>query len=154
MKRTTLIETIIFLYAILFLYTGISKLLEYDVFKENIAGSPILAPVASPIAWGVPLLEFSVTAMLVIPRWRLKGLYAAITLMILFTAYVIAILLFDKDLPCSCGGIIQQLSWPQHLFFNSIFILLAIWGIVLQKREKKQQQINWTNQYRITNLEY
>jgi uncharacterized membrane protein YphA (DoxX/SURF4 family) len=154
MKRTTIIETIIFLYAILFLYTGISKLMEYDVFKENIAASPILAPVASLIAWNIPFFEFAITAILIIPKWRLKGLYAALTLMILFTVYIIAILLFDKNLPCSCGGIIQQLSWWQHLVFNSVFILLAIWGTVLQKRERKQQQTIWDNQYHTTRLEY
>lgn len=154
MKRTTIIETVIFLYAILFLYTGISKLMEYDVFKENIAASPILAPVASLIAWSIPFLEFVVTSLLIIPKWRVKGLYAALTLMIVFTVYITAILLFDKDLPCSCGGIIQQLSWPQHLVFNSIFILLAVWGVILQKRERKQQQINWTTQFHTTRLEY
>jgi uncharacterized membrane protein YphA (DoxX/SURF4 family) len=149
MKRTTIIETIIFLYAILFLYTGISKLMEYSEFKESIADSPILTPIATPIALGLPWIEFMITLMLTVPRWRLKGLYASLVLMSLFTVYVIGLLLFDKDLPCSCGGILQQLSWPQHIVFNTVFVLLAIWGIVLQKRQKKEQQNKWTvNEYR------
>ena len=145
MKRTTIIETIVFLYVILFLYTGISKLMEYEVFKENIAESPILAFIATPIALGLPWTEFAITILLIIPRWRLKGLYASLVLMSLFTAYVIAILLFDEHLPCSCGGILQQLSWPQHIVFNGVFILLATGGIILQRREKKAQQTNWNN---------
>lgn len=143
MKRTTIIETITFLYAILFLYTGISKLMDYSVFQKNIADSPILAPIATLIAFALPLVEFMATLLLIIPRWRLKGLYASLTLMIVFTGYVIAILLFDEHLPCSCGGIIQQLSWPQHLVFNAVFTLIAIWGIILQRREKKARQMNW-----------
>jgi uncharacterized membrane protein YphA (DoxX/SURF4 family) len=143
MKRKTIIETIIFLYAILFSYTGISKLMDYSVFKENITESPILAPLAAPIAWGIPLLEFAITISLIIPRWRLKGLYAALVLMSSFTIYVIGLLTFAPNLPCSCGGIIQQLSWPKHLVFNSAFIALAIWGIALQKREIKVQRITW-----------
>ena len=142
MKRTTIIETIVFLYAILFLYTGISKLVEYNEFKENIADSPILAPISSLVALGLPWVEFLVTLTLIIPKWRLKGLYASLILMILFTGYVIGILLFDEHLPCSCGGILQLLSWPQHIVFNSAFILLAGWAIVLQKREKKAQ-LKW-----------
>lgn len=153
MKRTTIIETIVFLHVILFLYTGVSKLMDYTVFKENIAGSPILAPIATPIAWGLPWVEFIITVMLIVPRWRLKGLYASLVLMIAFTSYVIGLLLFENDLPCSCGGILQQLSWPQHLILNSAFILLAISAIVLQRREKKQHQ-NWITQYGMTNLEY
>src|SRR6185295_13150282 len=104
MKRTTIIETAVFLYTILFLYTGISKLIDYRVFRKQIAESPLLSPVALPVAWGLPWLEFAITALLIIPRWRLKGLYASLVLMIAFTCYVASLLLFDKDLPCSCGG--------------------------------------------------
>ena len=142
MKRTTIIEAIIFLYIVLFLYTGISKLTEYSVFREGIADSPFLKPIAPIIAWGLPWIEFIVSLLLIIPRWRLKGMYASLILMLAFTAYISGILLFDKELPCSCGGIIQQLSWPQHLVFNSAFIVLAIWGIALQRREKKVQTSN------------
>jgi uncharacterized membrane protein YphA (DoxX/SURF4 family) len=150
MKRTTILETIIFFYVILFLYTGITKLTDYGTFKETVADSPILAPIAQPIAWGLPWLEFAVTAMLIIPRWRLKGLYASLVLLIAFTGYVVGLLLFDKQLPCSCGGILQELSWPQHMVFNGIFVLLAIWAIVLQRRENKSQQSNLNiNDYRL-----
>jgi len=143
MKKTTIIEIIIFLYAVLFIYTGISKLMDYSEFKETIAESPVLAPIASFVASGVPLLEFTVTILLIIPRWRLKGLYAALMLMSAFTIYVIGLLIFAPTLPCSCGGIIQQLSWPQHIVFNCAFIALAAWGITLQKREMKVQRITW-----------
>jgi hypothetical protein len=124
--------------------------MDFSVFKENIAESPLLAPIAKPIAWGLPWVEFIITLLLIIPRWRLKGLYASLALMILFTVYVIGLLLFDKKLPCSCGGILQEFSWPQHLAFNSIFVLLSIWAIVLQRLEKKAQERNWhLSDYRI-----
>lgn len=154
MKRTTIIEIVILLYAILFLYTGISKLLDYSAFKETIADSPILAPIAKPIAWGLPWLEFVLTAMLFIPRWRLIGLYISLILMIAFTVYIIALLLLDHNLPCSCGGILQLLTWPQHLILNIAFIILATWAIVLERKEKEHQAIKWKNKYQITNLEY
>jgi len=154
MKRTTIIEVIIFLFSILFTYTGVSKLMDYSAFLETVADSPLLAPIAKLVAWGLPPVEFVITGMLIIPKWRLKGLYASLLIMIIFTGYVIGLLIFDEKLPCSCGGILQQLSWPQHVVFNIIFILLSIWGIVLQKRLKKQHQKTWANQYQITNLEY
>lgn len=134
MKRTIIIESIAILYMILFLYTGISKLMEYPVFKEQLADSPVLAPFASILAFGLPCAEFVVVLMLIIPSWRLKGLYAALTLMIAFTIYVITLLSFSDKLPCSCGGIMAELSWPQHIIFNSIFIIMAIAGIILEKQ--------------------
>ncbi len=111
--------------------------MEYGVFKEQIADSPILQPIALVIAWGLPLTEFLVTILLIIPRWRLKGLYASLILMIAFTLYIGAIMTFNKELPCSCGGIISELSWQGHLVFNSIFILLAMAGLLLERKIRK-----------------
>jgi uncharacterized membrane protein YphA (DoxX/SURF4 family) len=129
-----LVETIALLFVILFLYTGTSKLSEYGVFEEQLAESPVLKPVAPIVTWLLPITEFVVSLLLLVPRWRMKGLYASLGLMITFTLYVIAILSFSKELPCSCGGIIGLLSWQEHLVFNGVFILLAITGILLQRR--------------------
>ena len=143
LKRTTIIETILVLNIILFLYTGISKIMEYDEFYEQLADSPFLGFAATPIALFLPWVEFAVVLMLIVPRWRLKGFYATLTLMVLFTAYIIGLFSIDKELPCSCGGIIALLSWKQHLVFNSVFILLNVLAIRLQKRKKKEQEKAW-----------
>lgn len=139
--NVTIAETVSVLFIMLFLYTGISKFSDYLVFKEQIAASLILEKMASYIAWGVPCIELAVVLLLIIPRWRLKGLYASLLLMILFTGYILAILTFDKTLPCSCGGVIALLSWKQHIIFNSIFILLAVLGVAMQSRVKKENKI-------------
>jgi len=141
MKRTTLIEIIITLYAILFLYTGISKIIDYPVFKQQIAASPVLEPIAKPIAFLLPIVEFSVIVLLIVPKMRLKGFYSSLGLMLAFTIYVIAILSFSKDLPCSCGGIVSELSWGQHILFNCLFITFSIIGIILEKRQLKNHQV-------------
>jgi hypothetical protein len=143
MKKTTIIEIIIFLYIVLFLYTGISKLIEYSVFKEQLSESPILKTVAPLAAFMLPWMEFLIALMLVIPRWRLKGLYSALIMMISFTIYVVTLLSFSIQLPCSCGGIIAALSWPQHIIFNSSFILMAVIGIALQRQIRKDIQKAW-----------
>lgn len=142
-KRTTIIETILVLNLIIFLYTGVSKIMEYSEFEEQLADSPILGFAATPIALLLPWLEFGIVLMLIVPRWRLKGFYATLILMILFTAYIISLFSIDKELPCSCGGIISLLSWKQHLVFNCSFILLNALAIRLQKREKKEQAKAW-----------
>jgi uncharacterized membrane protein YphA (DoxX/SURF4 family) len=137
LSKATIVEIISVLFIILFLYTGISKLMEYGVFKEQIAESPVLNPIAPFIAWALPLTEFIVSILLIIPRWRLKGLYASLGLMTAFTIYIIAIMTFNKELPCSCGGIISLLSWKGHLVFNSVFILLAYIGVRLERQLRR-----------------
>ena len=140
MKRSIIAEIIIILFMILFIYTGISKWMDYTVFKEQIAESPALAPFASILAWILPLTEFIVSILLMIPGQRLKGLYASLTLMIIFTVYVIVLTTSNDQLPCSCGGVLAELSWPQHIIFNIVFIVLAIIGILLEKKIKLQNE--------------
>jgi uncharacterized membrane protein YphA (DoxX/SURF4 family) len=137
LKRSTIVEIIALFFVILFLYTGISKLMDFLVFQEQLAESPVLAPVAPLIAWGLPITEFIVSILLFFPRFRLTGLYASFVLMFLFTGYVIAVLSFSTELPCSCGGIIELLSWKGHLIFNSLLILLAYTAIRMQKKLRK-----------------
>lgn len=132
-----MVETINFLFVILFLYTGISKLMDYSVFKEQMSASPILQPFAPFMAWALPVAEFAVSLMLIIPRWRMKGLYASTFLMIAFTIYVAAIITFDEKLPCSCGGIISLLSWRDHLIFNSAFIVLGFMGVKMERQLRR-----------------
>lgn len=150
-KRTTIIETIAVLNIILFLYTGIAKITDYSIFKEQLAVSPILSWAAKPVAVLLPFVEFAIIIMLIIPRWRLKGLYASLVIMILFTIYIIALFSISKEMPCSCGGIIELLSWQQHIIFNSAFILLNTWALILLKKEKKEVSKSWRigNQYNI-----
>lgn len=136
-KRSILVEIIALFFVILFLYTGIAKLMEFDVFKAQLEESPVLEPVAPIVAWGLPVVEFIVSILLFFPRWRLKGLYAAFGLMVIFTGYVIALLTTSTELPCSCGGIIEELSWQGHLIFNSSLILLVFAAIKMERKNKK-----------------
>src|ERR1700744_5225592 len=124
MRNKAIIEIITVLYIILFLYTAASKLLDYTLFSEQISSTDILAPIAKYIAIIVPLAEIGAVALLVLPGHRLKGLYSCLILMAIFTCYIIYIFETNEKLPCSCGGIIQLLSWKQHLYCNSAFILL------------------------------
>lgn len=71
-------------------------------------------------------------------KTRLKGLYGALGLIILFTiyVYVAGIVFFRPNTHCYCGGVITLLSWPQHLMFNIELNLLAISGMRLYRKRK------------------
>jgi len=43
--------------------------------------------------------------------------------------YVAGIVFISPYTPCSCGGIITLLSWPEHLLFNIGLIVLALIAI-------------------------
>ncbi len=141
MLRKTIIEIITALLIVLFVYAGLSKLLDHRTFSLQLAQSPLLSSWAFVIAWALPTGELLLAAALVIPPTRLLGLYASLILLIVFTLYLVYMLSFSTHLPCSCGGIISSLSWKQHVGFNSVFILLAGVGIWLERTRASDYHI-------------
>jgi hypothetical protein len=114
-----------YLFVLLFLYAAVSKLLDFETFTLQLAQSPLLSAYAGFIAWVVPGIEILIAFLLIIERFRILALYASFTLMVMFTAYIYIILNFSDFIPCSCGGVLEKLSWTQHLIFNIFFIILA-----------------------------
>ncbi len=115
----------------IFTYAGLSKLISQETFYKQVLKSPFIEDYARWIIWLIPLTELTIVLSLLFKSTRLAGYYAFVLLMILFTAYIAAILLSGKTLPCSCGGFIQQLSWHQHLVFNGCLIVFGLVAIRL-----------------------
>lgn len=139
MKKAIVIEIICFLFILLFIYAALMKLLDVEKFTVQLGQSPLLMAFAGWIAWVVPITELIVATMLIFSRFRLIGLYASFTLMTMFTVYIIVILTYAQHVPCSCGGILEDMGWTEHLIFNTGFVLLAIIGIVLINKQEKQE---------------
>lgn len=131
-----LIKVIGILFIILFVYAAVSKILDFETFKTQIAQSTILSSFAAFIAYSVPTIEITIAIGLMVASWRLLFLYASFLLMIMFTTYILIVLNLGKFIPCSCGGIIEELSWEGHIYFNTSFIILAIIAIVLEVKSK------------------
>jgi len=137
MKKTIIIEIISGLLAILFVYASLSKLLNYTTFRLQVSASPVIGQFAA-IAWTLPVIEIIITVLLTINATRKYGLYASAFLLILFTGYIVCMLAFVKHLPCSCGGVLNKLSWKQHVLFNIFFLLVCLSGIVIERKRKYQ----------------
>ena len=108
--------------------------MAFDYYLYDLKRSPLLGSYAMTIAIIVPAAELLVAALLLPDQTRKWGLTGSLILMILFTLYVGYVLVFTTSRPCTCGGIIRQLSWPEHLVFNISFLLLAIIGIHLKAK--------------------
>lgn len=135
MKRETIIDIISAVFVVLFVYAAGSKLMDYGKFRVQLSQSPLLTVFAGIVVWLVPAVEITVAALLITIRFRLIGLYATFTLMVMFTAYIVAITQFSDYVPCSCGGVLEKLSWNQHLVFNIIFTALAFVAVLYYPKE-------------------
>jgi uncharacterized membrane protein YphA (DoxX/SURF4 family) len=117
----------------LFVYASVSKLLDFENFQIQLGQSPLLSAFAGWVSWGVPIVEIVIALLLLVPKFRLVGLFAAFSLMVMFTSYIFIILNYSSFVPCSCGGILEKMGWTEHLLFNIGFVILALIGILLQK---------------------
>lgn len=128
------IDILAALFILLFLYTALSKSLEYVAFRNTIKLFPLLKSYANPVANFIIVTEYFACLLLIIPRCRLWGLYVSLALMTIFTLYISYALITGRDLPCTCGGVLQQMTWSQHLLFNLFFMVAAISGIILIRK--------------------
>lgn len=131
--KTLLTDTICYLFIFLFAYTACSKAMDYASFARALARYPMIESYAETVAWLVPASEAFVSLLLVFPRTRKIGLYASLALMLVFTAYLLHMVLTMDALPCSCGGVISSMSFDQHIVFNAGFIALALTGLWLYR---------------------
>lgn len=129
--RHALSEIILFLCVALFVYAAATKLLDLEKFVVQIGQSPILTSYKRILAWLVPGLEFVIAALMIIPKTRLAGLYAFFGMMTMFTFYIVLASRFSTYIPCSCGGVLENMSWTQHLYFNVFFMVISGVGVML-----------------------
>ena len=132
--QNVLLEIICLLYILLFVYAALSKLLDFENFQVQLGQSPLLSPYAHLVVYCIPLLEVLISLFLIVPKYRFIGLLSAFGLMVLFTVYIVIILNYSSFIPCSCGGILSEMSWTEHLVFNISFVVLALLGIVIQDK--------------------
>ena len=124
---------------LLFLYTGISKLLEHKAFIDQLEISPWkpISVSARFIAITLPISELVVAAMLFTTRFRNLGFRLSGLMLGIFTIYLTVLIFSGHDLPCTCGGVIAYMSWPNHLILNITFLIISFMGILLTVNDRK-----------------
>lgn len=147
MKKFFLNEIIPSLFILLFLYTGIMKIIEHDIFEEALLKSPMLVNMAVILSYLIPSIELLIVISLLVPRTRRIGLSSSLFLMSVFTIYIAIMLYFRSDRPCTCGGVIKLMNWHQHLYFNIFFTLLALLSLRMGKDNKKGKENIEPTQY-------
>ncbi len=137
MIRKPSTELIAVLLIILFIYTASSKLLDIAAFRKQMLNQPLPETLKQNLVWLVPISEITTSIFLIIKPVRLYGFVLAFLLMLAFTLYVSLILTRTfAYIPCSCGGILNTLSWQAHLIFNIAFTLLALAGVIIERKRR------------------
>lgn len=126
------IEAIVIALIVLFSHTAYNKLfIELTATQSVLKHYPLIG--SSPVffSWTIPICEVVVILLLLIPKLKVFGIAASVLLLFSFTIYIIYMLSVTTELPCTCGGMIRNLTWTQHIVFNVICILFAISALIL-----------------------
>lgn len=134
MKKELALKIIATLIAVMLFYAAASKLVDYDRSKEEMMNQVFPREIALVLVWAIPSVELLIVALLLFQGTRLMGLFAANGLLLAFSCYIVIAMTgaFGK-IPCSCGGILENMSYGTHLLFNMFFMLLGLYGIALEK---------------------
>jgi len=139
--KNLLYQTGISLLIILWIYAAGSKILEYNSFIHQLTLQHFPFKIENTMAWLLPSIEIFAAILLTIPKTIRYGLYTSATLLTLFTLYITFILTgIHHKAPCSCGGVLNILSWKSHLVFNLIFLFINAWTIHVFHRKRKEAE--------------
>ena len=141
-NKTLIIEIIAALFILLFVYTAITKLMNRERFSAVLSQSPLIGTTSTILSYLLPIVELTIVLFLFIPSLRVWGFASSLFLMLIFTFYIIYMIFFTPNLPCSCGGVLEKMTWRQHLLFNIFFTSLASIGLWFSLRNKLFIAIN------------
>jgi putative oxidoreductase len=134
----TVTDVIRLILIFLFAYTAANKLLNLAIFRQTMMVAHIPESLAEIISVIVPVLEIILILLLSINQTKRSGLYGSLIILLFFTGYIIYMKLWLPKLPCSCGGIIQKLTWNQHLLLNITLTVLTYYAVMTDKKRGKQ----------------
>ncbi|HWV71161.1 MAG TPA: MauE/DoxX family redox-associated membrane protein [Pseudosphingobacterium sp.] len=122
----------------LYSYTAVMKIAEFKVYRIKMYKQPFADWFTEVLIYALPAIEIGMATLLILPfflpnrRLRIVPVINVL-LMASFTAY--AWMAKEKIfgyIPCACGGIFQDMEWPEHYRVNWILMILAVGGACLQ----------------------
>lgn len=127
------------LLVLMFTYAAASKLADIDKFRGQLYLQPFPHAFGDVLVFLLPGVELAIVALLLTDHSRRAGLIASLALLTAFTIYIsMGLLHVWKRVPCSCGGILEHMSWAQHLAFNWAFMIINILALVFYRRNRLQ----------------
>lgn len=134
----TLAAVLLFL---LWAYTVYSKIAGFRLFQIGMRKQVFSIELADLLAYTLPVVEGLAAALLCFRSTRIYGFVLSTGLLLAFTAYIALIMsnVFGK-VPCSCGGILEELGWTEHLIFNLAFLFLSAAGLYAEVNNLKERR--------------
>jgi len=137
-EKKRLLEILASLIVLLFSYASLYKWFYFSDFIKEMNKQPLPKSWTPYLVRTIPAVEIAAAVLLCFRVSRLWGFLLSSLVMLTFSAYTMIILAHGFSyIPCSCGGIIEDLTWGQHLLLDNSFLLISIICAWLSWRFKK-----------------
>ncbi|WP_316828614.1 MauE/DoxX family redox-associated membrane protein [Pedobacter miscanthi] len=135
-RRMTL-EVLACILVLLWLYTGLDKLADYNKYWHSMYLQVFPRSVLKIMVPAVPVMELGTAILFFIYRYRTLAYVLSLTLLTGFTTYVALIYLgyFPKR-PCACAGLFEHMGWGGHLLVNGALTLVAAVALIIHLKGK------------------
>ncbi|MFC0261398.1 MauE/DoxX family redox-associated membrane protein [Fontibacter flavus] len=121
--------------SLIFMYSAFSKVIDWNGTRSALHNQVFPGWMAETLLFTLPVVEL-VTAILLLGRRSFKnGFVASTLLMVCFTVYVGWVMsgAFGR-IPCTCGGLISELGWSEHLLLNLVLVVVSFLGLMLSNK--------------------
>jgi hypothetical protein len=140
MKKKNVFRVAVLFSGFLFAYSAGAKICDFPAYRSRMEDLPLPGRIIQPLALLLPLVEILVVVLLIVPRLRVAGLISSLSLLIIFSLYLLYLTQYPV-VSCACGGLLEQMSANWHLALNTGFILLGAAGL-RYKLKHQDQPIN------------
>lgn len=120
-------------FAILFSYATMTKAMDFKNFRGQLTQAPGMQGLGEIVSYLIIALMTITVLMLCYRRFRFWGLLLAFGILTVFTAYNGFILMAGKNLPCTCIGIFEKMTWKDNLVLNTGLMITALIGSITMK---------------------
>jgi hypothetical protein len=128
-RRLIILETMTCLLVLLWLYTGLDKLVDYKSYWHSMCLQIFPRSVLKIIVPVVPIVELGIGLLFFRPKWRGYAYVSSLLLLVSFTIYVALIYFgyFPKR-PCACAGLFEKMSWGAAPYCQYLSVHYSILG--------------------------
>ena len=122
---------------ILWLYASLTKIARFEKFLTEIRLQHLPAFMTTTLPYVLPAVEIVIAVGLLTSFTYKVALYVSLCVLIIFTLYIFLGMsnVFDKR-PCSCGGILEEMGWTTHFYFNIAFIFFNTITIYINQKRR------------------
>ncbi|EOZ91942.1 hypothetical protein A33Q_4035 [Indibacter alkaliphilus LW1] len=133
-SRTVLIQIAVFVLVIIWTYSGVEKLMDWNRSWNAFHNQTFPSDLADILSYAVPIAELVLALLLVLGFTRWWGLMGSVLLLTVFNTYVGLVWwgAFPR-VPCNCAGFLESMGWGAHFWFNAALSLMIVFVLWIQK---------------------